>query len=254
MIEHEIAKIKAQEKMMEALFEYAAVCHVENIILENPCEADSDPEISLTQEFDHKMKKLIASYNRKYLIKSLRQKTFMFLPKVVVFMLIVLGSLTIIVASVHALRAKALNLFLDIQEKYTDIQMKEINPNQTEQKRQITPTQKEIPSNWNGYVPEYVPKGFIVVKTEENVVSMSIHYADDKGRTIRFNQYLNCDTDLRIDTENATLQHIFIHNSQALIFEKNGRVGVVWEDQSLFYIVGQAEQSEIIKMAKSLNK
>lgn len=254
MSEHETAKIKAQEKIMEALFEYAASCHFDNIITENPCEDDSDLELSFTPEFDRKMKKLIASCNRKNLLKNLRRKIVKFLPKAAVFLLVIIGSLTIVVASVQALRVKALNLFLNIQEKYTDVQMKEENPNQTEQQQQIAPYEQKIPSNWNGYVPEYVPKGFKVVGTEENTVSKSIQYADDKGNTIRFTQYLNSDTDLRIDTEDATLQHISIHNSKALLAEKNGRASIIWQNEYLFYIIGHIEKSEIVKMAESLHK
>jgi hypothetical protein len=63
MSEQESAKLQAKEKMLEALFEYAASCHVDNIIAENPVEDDSAPEFALPPEFDRRMKKLIAKHD-----------------------------------------------------------------------------------------------------------------------------------------------------------------------------------------------
>jgi hypothetical protein len=122
MSENEIAKAQAKGKILDALFEYAAACHVDNILAEYPFEDDSNPEAFLSPEFDQKMKKLIARYDRKEKFKQIKRRAVIFLPRAAIFLLVLLGSFTIIVASVQALRVKALNIILNIQNQYTSIQ------------------------------------------------------------------------------------------------------------------------------------
>lgn len=140
MSEHESAKVQATEKILEALFEYAAACHVQNILAENPLENDPAPDLALPPEFDRKMKKLIARHDRKETFKKIREETVKFLPKAAIFLLVLLGSFTVVVASVQALRVTALNMILNIQHQFTSIQIKDINNGQTKQsKEQIPP-------------------------------------------------------------------------------------------------------------------
>ena len=256
MNEHETAKKQAQEKMLETLFEYAASCHIDNLIeATTHLEVSTDSELALSPEFDQKMKKIIESYNKKDKIKNFREKTIRFLPKAAVFLLIVIGSLTMVVASVEALRVKVINFFVNTHQKYTDVQLRENSPDQlNEQIQQMIPIQHQIPSDWDGYVLGYVPQGFNVVGTEEDSTSKTINYADQNGKTIRFTQYLSNATNLRIDTENAIVEHHSIHNSKAILAEKDGRVSIVWENEYLFYIVGKIDKSEIKKMAESVFK
>jgi hypothetical protein len=102
------AEVHAKEKMIEALFEYAAACHVDYILDENPVKEDSSREFTLPPEFDKKMKKMIARHERKESLKTLRKKTIKYLPKAAIFLLVLIGSsFTIVVASVEALRVKA---------------------------------------------------------------------------------------------------------------------------------------------------
>ena len=248
MSEHESAKVQAKEKMLEALFEYAAACHVENIIAENSIEDDSAPDFALPPEFDRKMKRLIARHDRKETFNKIRKRTVRFLPKAAIFLLVLLGSFTIVVASVQALRVKALNIILNIQNQYTSIQTKDENNGQTKQ------ATEQIPPNWSGYVPNYIPHGFKVVKTEERDMLNAIYYSNEQGQTIRFTQYRSSDTDLRVDTEDATVQNISIHNSDALLAEKQGLVSIVWKEEFLFSLIGEVDKAEMIKMAESINK
>ena len=248
MSEHESAKVQAKEKMLEALLEYAAACHVENIIAENPIEDDPAPDFALPPEFDRRMKKLIARHDRKETFNKIRKRTVRFLPKAAIFLLVLLGSFTIVVASVQALRVKALNIILNIQNQYTSIQTKDENNGQTKQGNE------QIPPNWSGYVPNFIPPGFKVVKTEERDMLEAIYYTNEQGQTIRFTQYRSSDTDLRVDTEGATVQNISIHNNDALLAEKQGLVSIVWKEDFLFFLTGEVDKAEMIKMAESISK
>ena len=246
MSEQESAKIQAKEKMMEALLEYAAACHVENITAEYLLEDDSSSEVTLSPEFDRKMQKLIAKLDRKETLIKLKERTIRFLPKAAVFLLVLIGCFTIVVASVQALRVKALNIILDIQNQYTSIQSTDKYKEQTEQNNE------QVPPDWQGYAPSYVPQGFKVDKTEKRDHLEAIHYANDQGQTIRFTRYSNSNTDVRIDTEGAAVQNIMIHDKEAILAEKQGLVSIVWEDDALFSLIGETERAELIKMAESI--
>jgi len=248
MSEQESAKVQAKEKILEALFEYSAACHVENIIAENSIEDDSAPDFALSPEFDQRMKRLIARHDRREAFKKIRKRTVRFLPKAAIFLLVLLGSFTIVVTSVQALRVKALNIILNIQNQYTSIQTKDENNGQTKQGNE------QIPPNWSGYVPNYIPHGFKIVKTEEREMLNAIYYSNEQGQTIRFTQYRSSDTDLRIDTEGATIQHISIHNTDALLVEKQGLVSIGWKEEFLFSLIGEVDKAEMIKMAESISK
>lgn len=248
MSEHESSKVQAEEKIMEALFEYASTCHVENIIAQNLIEDDSASDLVLPPEFDQKMKRLIVRHDRKETLKNTRDRMVRFLPKVAIFLLILLGSFTIVVASVQALRVKALNIVLNIQNQYTSIQTKDENDGQRKK------VDEQILQDWSGYVPNYIPQGFKVVKTEKRDKIEAIYYINEQGQSIEFTQYLSSNTDLRIDTENATVQNILIHNSDTLIIEKQGLVSIVWKEDSLFSLIGEADKSELIKMAESIKE
>lgn len=248
MSEHGSAKVQAKEKMVEALFEYAAACHVENIIAENPIEDDSLDNFAFPAEFDLRMKRLITKHDRKETLNKMRKGTVRFLPKAAIFLLVLFGSFSIVVASVQALRVKALNIILNIQNQYTSIKMTDENNGQT---KQIT---EQIPLNWSGYVPDYIPPGFKVIKTEERDMLNSIYYSNEQGQTIRFTQYLSSDTDLRVDTEGATVQNISIHNSDALLSEKQGLVSIVWKEEFLFSLIGEVDKTEMIKTAESIGQ
>lgn len=248
MSEGKSAKSHAKEKMMEALFEYAAACHVENIIAQNPIEDDSDTDLALPPEFDQKIKKFIIWHDRRRTLKNIGKKTVKFLPKVAIFLFILIGSFTIVVASVQALRVKALNVVLNIYDQYTSVQMRDDNNEQTKM------SDDQIPHDWNGYVPNYVPYDFKVVKTEKRDMLEAIYYTNEKGQTIEFTQYRSSNTDLRLDTENATVQNILIHNSDTLLIEKEGLISIVWKEDYLFSLIGEADKSELIKMAESIEE
>jgi hypothetical protein len=241
-------KIQAKEKMLEALFEYAAACHVENLNREYANENNAIPDFTPTPEFEKKMKRLIARYQRRRTLAAIKARAFKSLPKAAIFLLLVGGILTIVVTSVDALRIRALNMFLNARDQYTSVEVKENVPGQT------APESQTIPSDWNAYVPAYTPQGFQIVGTKKDNVTKFIEYANPNGQTIRFTQYENIKTDLQIDTENATVQDVIINNNKALLVEKAGIASLIWQDQKLFYFTGEVDKSELIRMAQSLQK
>ena len=243
------AKEKTKEKMFDALLEYAAACHVDNIIEESKI-IDQDPSPTPSPEFERKMKKLIKDHERKEKIKHLKNKTVRYLPKAAIFFFVLIGSLSLAITSIDALRVKVLNIIVEIQDQYTSIRMEDEDVlSDTSQSGNQIP-----PPDWNGYVPNYIPEGFSITEIEKRQVLSVIYYENNEGKIIRFTQYSSSNTDLRIDTENAAVQQIFIRDIEALLVEKQERVSIIWEDEYLFYITGEADKSELIKIAESLKK
>ncbi|MFT9496487.1 MULTISPECIES: hypothetical protein [Thermotaleaceae] len=60
-----VQKAAAKEKMLEAMFEYAGACHVENIINEMEDENKFPEEIPFPPELDERINKLIGNYKCK---------------------------------------------------------------------------------------------------------------------------------------------------------------------------------------------
>ena len=248
MNEHKTVKAQSEEKMLEALYEYAAACHADNILKEYQIEDDSNPEFVLPPEFDTRMKKIIAKYERKESRNRIRKKIAKIAPKAAIFLLVLIGSFTIVVASVQALRVKALNIILNIQNQYTSIQTEDENNSRLNQ------VGKQIPQDWNGYVPTYVPPGFIIDKTKASNLMNVIYYKNEQDQTIEFTQYLSSNTDLRIDTEDAAVQNININNDDALLSEKQGIISIAWKEGYLFSLIGEADKADMLKMAESIKK
>lgn len=93
-----------------------------------------------------------------------------------------------------------------------------------------------------------------MVKTEVRDMLETIYYMNEQGQTIRFTQYRRSDTDLRVDTEGSTVENILIHHNAALLAEKQGLVSIVWKDEFLFSLIGEANKAEMIKMAESVSQ
>lgn len=65
-----VQKEVAKEKMLQAMLEYAGVCHVENINNEIDEEDRLEEQIPFPSELDERINKLIANYNRKSKIEK----------------------------------------------------------------------------------------------------------------------------------------------------------------------------------------
>jgi hypothetical protein len=106
MTQQQFKKRQAENKIQEALLEYVAACHVENILLEYPPEIKEDPESVLPQEFNKRMKKSIKKLNKSQRRKGFKNKTISYMPRIAIALLVIFGSLTITVSSVEAFRSK----------------------------------------------------------------------------------------------------------------------------------------------------
>ncbi|MEA5023271.1 hypothetical protein SDC9_11162 [bioreactor metagenome] len=238
-------KEAAQEKMMDALMEYAANCYKDHML--DTIDAEKEKfyqENTFPPELDVRMKKFFRRRQLKEDFLQAGKKGSQILAKVAVVFLAVCLSLGVLAATSEAARVKILNFLIETEDEFTKI-------------RFLPGPEKEgVPEHLgNEYIPEYIPSGFKIVNTETYSSTKIIYYANEQGEQIEFNQYTSETMELMIDTEEAQVGKVLIHGVEGLISEKEGFTTIVWHDQEhSFYLASEIEREELIKMAKSVGK
>ncbi|WP_018306724.1 DUF4367 domain-containing protein [Desulfitobacterium hafniense] len=241
-------KEAAQEKMMDALMEYAANCYMDHML--NTIDEEKEKfyqENTFPPELDARMKKF---FRRRQLQEDLCQaykKGSKILAKVAMVFLAICLSLGVLAATSEAARVKILNVLIEAEDEFTKIRFQ---PGLEKE------AQNDEVSHLEGmYLPEYIPEGFKIVNTETYASTKIIYYANEQGERIEFNQYASETMELMIDTEDAQVEKVLIHGVEGLISEKEGLTTIVWHNQEYsFYLASEIEREELIKMAKSVGK
>jgi hypothetical protein len=245
-----IQKEKAKEKMFEAMLEYAGACHAENIANEMKAEDELEEQIPFPPDLDARMRKLISRQDRKESFIKVRTTAARILPKVAIFFFAAFVSFTILVTSVEAFRTKVLNFIIEVGKEYTSIDLKESDSDASSK------GVSGIPPDWKGvYVPAFVPEGFKITKAESLMFTKIIHYSNDNGQLIVYQQHNGENTNIRVDTENAVSEEILINGLEGLLFEKKGTTTLVWHNNDFsFSLMSEIDKDELIKMAESIKK
>ncbi len=154
----------------------------------------------------------------------------------------------VLALNVEAVRVKVLNMFIRVQEEYTEIRLGQSSEPFIDSHLQI---------NWeNAYVPTRVPKGYHIeeVKNYENI--KTIEYVNESDGYILFQQNSE-NSGMNVDTEEADeVIHTTIQGHEGLLVRKNNIVTLVWKNEDgLFLILGDSSQlrkEELVEMAKSV--
>lgn len=242
-------KEKAKQKILEMIFEYAGLCHVENIVneIEEDKEYCSNKQIYFPEELDKKMREIIDNYSENTNCRKSRKAFKKALPKVAAILVVVFTITTVFVANVGAIRAKVLNFMMEETEKYTSVDIKE-EPNILKNNPEI------IPPDWKGlYAPTYIPEGFRVTSAKNYEDVTSIVYINDAGQMILFEKFIRKDTNLRVDTEDTNAVPIEIKGFEGLLTEKNDITKIIWyNDDFLFSLTSKIDKNELMKIAESV--
>ena len=243
-----VQKEKAKEKILEAMLKYAGACHAENIANEMKVENEFEEQIPYPPELDVRIKKLIYRHNMKEYFRNGWETVARAFPKVAMFFFMLLISFTILVTSVDAFRVKVLNFIIEVGKEYTSIDFKENGSDALEKET------SRIPLEWKDvYVPAFVPEGFKITKAESLKFTKIIHYSNDNGRLIVFQQHNGENTNKRVDSENADSENILINGLEGLLVEKNGRTTLIWHNNDFsFSLMSEVDKNELIKMAESI--
>ena len=240
-------KEKAKQKIIEAVFEYAGLCHVENIIEQMEEEYKSGEQIPFPDELDTRMRQLIASYNKRANFNKYKRNARKVLSKAAAIFIIIIATASIFYMSVEAIRLRVLNLVMDQTKEYTSIEVKE-EPDVKKDSSAV------IPPNWEGlYAPTYIPEGFVFDKVNNTPYTIIINYSNEAGQTIMFEQYDNNKRSLRVDTEDAKTSKIMVNDFEGLLVEKDGKFFIAWQNNDIsFTVMGKIEKDELLKIAESV--
>lgn len=231
-------KEKAKERMLEAILEYAGACHAENTVKEIHQDKVKEEPI-FPSELDEKVKSIINQYNKKENLKKFRRASWRLLQRAaVIFFIFFIGS-SILLFSVEAFRVKTINFIMETTKEYTEIK---------------TESSGEDAALKGMYLPDYIPDGFEISKTELLSASKIIRYTNDKNQLIVFVQYKNENSSLRIDTEEAEVEKISINGFEGLLVEKEQLITILWHNEkSSFYLKSNIDKNLLIKMGESIN-
>jgi len=242
-------KEKAKQKILEMIFEYAGLCHVENIVneIEEDKEYCSNKQIYFPEELDKKMREIIDNYSENTNCRKSRKAFKKALPKVAAILAVIFIITTIFVANAEAIKIKVLNLMMEKTEKYTSVDIKE-------ESDILKNTSRAIPQDWEGlYAPTYIPEGFRIIEAKSYNKISSIAYLNDAGQTILFEERAREISNLRVDTEDTNAVPIEIKGFEGLLTEKNDITKIIWyNDDFLFSLMSKIDKNELMKIAESV--
>lgn len=222
------------EKTIQTLYDIQTA---ESLRLE---EQTKNAEISFSEKFENQMKKLINRREKPYyvLINTAVKRVAM----IILAAVITVVSTTIGIAAIYQPFA---DFIMEIFDDHTLFR-----PNHSNQTSSTDPL-----AEWKSYIPSYIPEGFEVEMEYKDILDSSIMYTDGKGFFFQINQsYYDGGTQIAIDTENTTIEDVYIGNVKGVYYENKGeRTLMVLYKNSHIDIYGNIDKKELINIANSLN-
>lgn len=167
-------------------------------------------------------------------------------PKVAFITMLIMITLLVCTLSVEAIRTKVLNMFIQVQQEYTEIRSGQDSSSFADHYLVI---------NWeNAYVPTKVPEGYKIVEVKDHQTMKVIEYKNNNGDTVLF-QHNTENNGMNVDTENADkVMFTTIHGNQGLAVEKNGVTTLVWHtgDNQFFLLGSSVTLDELVETAESV--
>lgn len=230
------------ENMMQSYYGYIGSAHIENMLAAIESEKESIRNIKISHEletwFEHYFKTLRKKENRRNFLAGSKR----FAKSAVIFLVVIIMSLSVLTVTVEAFRTKLFNLFIETTDTHTTVRVEESSSADTEGEA------------WNNsYWPMYVPADFVLNSKEIlNDTKLLIYNSDDAA--ITFAQGPN-GTEFQLDTEMAKVSDVMINTSVGILAEKEDVNILFWSNEDAsFYIISSIEPEEMIKFAKQVEK
>lgn len=230
-------KIEAIDEIDKLLYENCPI--VEELLLENlPKEEDIDYEFS--RQFEKSMKRMIKEQKRGSLVSK-----FYKVSKIVAVIVIAI-TLFSFPKSADALRFKLFEIIREVYEEFS------IHKYQGKNNKKI--------KNINGVKPNYIPKGFEVIKETEEEEYILITYKNNL-EYIKYHCFEINNNRLYIDTENAKVTEVLINGIKADYIDKGLFQMISWEKDGYGYNLSvesidenyiKFDKQELIKIAESI--
>lgn len=237
-------KKTVKAKIDNAIFTYAAACHIDNLANEAEVILNNMPEDSTQYYIENRTKMIILHHIRKEKISKMLSTVRKALLRVSIALLIFITIFTLLISTVEGFRIMIFNLIIEPNSDYSKISVQESDSvNNNVDNAEL----KGL------YIPKYIPESFILSSLERLQVTTVLTYKDNINNYIIFEQSSNVDKALQTDTEDSSVEYITINGQKGLLIEKNNIVTLVWSNgEQLFNIFGTAKEEDIISMAESL--
>ncbi|MFI3326913.1 MAG: DUF4367 domain-containing protein [Clostridia bacterium] len=221
--------------LSEALLRYQN----ERIDNKYPLTGEYNEQMEPNKQTEEKINRLIQLEKKPYfiLINTIGKR-------VACIIIAMILAMTTTVLSVEAFREPFINYIIETYEEWSTISF-----NNSESQNSEGIVLNEI------YEPSYIPEGFTKTFEEELSLSYFCEYSNANNEIIVYQQNLLNNIQVNIDTEATVTEKIYINNVEAIFYENKGQNHILLKgDQYVFFIAGNIEKSELIKVAESIEK
>lgn len=208
-------------------------------------EAECGEDEPKSEYSDLAQAKLVALIDQK--LKKIRRKKFWqrVIPKACrVTAMVLLAcylSLTVAIAASSTVRVAIFEFILQTEDEYTQVWM-------VDDKTKYI----KVPAEWKGfYYPSYIPEGYELYEVDPTFIE--VYYLDDQNNRLCFMEGTDGDSVL-FDTEDAGMEYIDLHGTEALLSQKGRWTTVVWSIDNRFFLLEleNCEKEIAIEIARSV--
>lgn len=216
------------------------------LIKENQC-LQNDPEAAVPEAIDRRCRKTIRKAVTKGKSRRTRRTALRVLNKVAVAAMLAILLFTAALAASPSLRAKTLNLLIEVSERATRLTM--------ESDGEEVPSVEHVESSENplvffGYQIPELPDGFEMIQQDGISTAKWIEYMDTNGNRIRIYIDIRATAALHVDTENAqSVEEVQIQDYEGIFVEKDGHTTITWADtdkQTFIEVSGVGVDREVL--------
>lgn len=242
MYEKSKEEIEELKKLNEAFLKDIGYEHMNAICEEADAVMEEYKELEVPKSLDDWFYKHLEEQKKK--AKRIQRKKFMIRigNRAAAFVVIACVVLSAITFSVDAFRIKFFNMILETKERFGVVFYEE-----EKQEQQV-----EIPEDWSGYYPTFLPEGFSLLDYELGASISRLTYIDGNGDIIELLQGTLI-SNSQIDTEDATVIDIEINGNQGVLAEKDEEIIIGWnEKNSSLLLRGNVKRSILLKVSESI--
>lgn len=167
--------------------------------------------------------------------KKKRENTPVRIPRraIAIAIACVVLAIVLIPATSEAVRRRINELIKKVMPQYTEYQLDE----------------ELLGFDGKTYVPTYIPEGFKRVESKSEHILM---YRNENGEWFDI-EVLDSAAVVQLNTENATVEPIFIGEESGEIVISEGWTGVIWStEENIITVTGPLAKEEILKIARSI--
>lgn len=167
--------------------------------------------------------------------KKKRERTPVRIPRraIAIAVACVVLVIVLIPATSEAVRRRMNELIKKVMPQYTEYQLDE----------------EVLGFDGKSYVPTYIPEGFKRVESKSEHILM---YRNENGAWFDI-EVLDSAAVVQLNTENATVEPIFIGEESGEIVISEGWTGVIWStEENIITVTGSLAKEEILKIARSI--